>query len=45
MMVVLGGKERTANEFRQLLAQAGLHMTREIPIESDITAFEAVHVA
>ncbi|HXJ49650.1 MAG TPA: methyltransferase [Candidatus Acidoferrum sp.] len=45
MMVVLGGKERTANEFRELLAQAGLHMTREVPMESDITAFEAVLVA
>lgn len=42
MMVVLGGKERTANEYRNLLSQAGLRMTREIPIESDITAFEAV---
>lgn len=45
MMVVLGGKERTANEYRRLLAQAGLRMTREVPIESDITAFEAVLVA
>jgi len=45
MMVVLGGKERTANEFRQLLAQAGLQMTREVRMESDITAFEAVLVA
>jgi ubiquinone/menaquinone biosynthesis C-methylase UbiE len=42
MMVVLGGKERTADEYRDLLARAGLRMTGEIPIESDITAFEAV---
>jgi hypothetical protein len=41
MMVVLGGKERTANQYRELLAQAGLSLTREIPVESDITAFEA----
>lgn len=44
MMVVLGGRERTANQYRELLAQAGLRLTREIPIESDITAFEAVVV-
>lgn len=42
MMVVLGGKERTANQYRELLSQAGLRMTGETPIESDITAFEAV---
>ena len=42
MMVVLGGKERTADQYRDLLAQAGMRMTSEIPIESDITAFEAV---
>ena len=42
MMVVLGGKERTSNQYRELLSHAGLRMTREIPIESDITAFEAV---
>jgi hypothetical protein len=42
MMVVLGGKERTVNQYRELLSQAGLRLTREIPIESDITAFEAV---
>ncbi len=42
MMVVLGGKERTTNEYRDLLAQAGLRMTREIPIESGFAAVEAV---
>jgi orsellinic acid C2-O-methyltransferase len=42
MMVVLGGKERTADEYRDLLAEAGLRMTRVIPIESDMSAFEAV---
>ena len=42
MMVVLGGKERTTNQYRDLLTQAGLRMTGEIPIESDITAFEAI---
>ena len=42
MMVVLGGRERTANEYRDLLAQAGLRMTRLIPTEPDYAAVEAV---
>jgi O-methyltransferase domain/Dimerisation domain len=44
MMVVLGGKERTTNEYRDLLAQAGLQMTREIPIDSDFVAIDAIAV-
>jgi hypothetical protein len=42
MMVVLGGKERTADEYQELLARAGLRMIRVTKIESDISAFEAV---
>jgi hypothetical protein len=42
MMVVLGGKERTTNEYRDLLAEAGLRLTREIPIGPDFAAVEAV---
>jgi hypothetical protein len=42
MMVVLGGKERTTNEYRELLGQAGLRMTREIPTKSGFAAVEAV---
>ena len=42
MMVVLGGKERTTDEYRELLAQAGLSMTREIPTSSGFAAVEAV---
>jgi hypothetical protein len=42
MMVVLGGKERTTNEYRDLLAQADLRMTRVVPIDSDFIAVEAV---
>ena len=42
MMVVLGGRERTAKEYRDLLAQAGLRMTRLIPTEPDYAAVEAV---
>ena len=42
MMVVLGGKERTDNEYRELMAKAGLRMTRVVPTESEFAAFEAV---
>jgi hypothetical protein len=42
MMVVLGGKERTSSEYRELLAQAGLSMTRVVPTQTDYSAFEAV---
>jgi hypothetical protein len=42
MMVVLGGKERTTNQYRDLISRAGMRMTGEVPIEADFTAFEAV---
>lgn len=42
MMVVLGGKERTASEYRELLAKAGLRMTQVVPTDSDFCAIEAV---
>ena len=42
MMVVLGGKERTASEYRDLLAKAGLRMTRVDSTDSDFCAIEAV---
>ena len=42
MMVVLGGKERTPDEYRELLAGAGLRMTRFVPNESEFAAIEAV---
>jgi ubiquinone/menaquinone biosynthesis C-methylase UbiE len=42
MMVMLGGKERTANEYRDLLARAGLRMTGVVPVGSDFCAVEAV---
>jgi hypothetical protein len=41
MRVVLGGQERTTNEYRDLLAAAGLRMTRLVPTES-LGIFEAV---
>ena len=42
MMVVLGGRERTSDEFRKLLAAADLRMTRTIPAASGFGIFEAV---
>lgn len=42
MMVMLGGKERTANEYRDLVTRAGLRMTRLVPTESEFVAVEAV---
>ena len=42
MMVVLGGKERTPDEYRDLLVRAGLRMTRVVPTESGFAAIEAV---
>ncbi|HEY6875370.1 MAG TPA: methyltransferase [Candidatus Dormibacteraeota bacterium] len=42
MMVVLGGRERTTDEFRELLAKADLRMTRTIPAAAGFGIFEAV---
>lgn len=42
MMVVLGGAERTASEYRDLMARAGLRMTRVVPIGNEFCAVEAV---
>ena len=33
MRVVAGGQERTTNEYRALLAAAGLRMTRLVPTD------------
>jgi len=43
MRVTLGGQERTTSEYRDLLAAAGLRMTRHVPTES-LGIFEAVPV-
>lgn len=42
MMVVLGGKERTDNEYRELMARAGLRLARVVPTGTEFAAFEAV---
>jgi hypothetical protein len=41
MMVVLGGRERTTQEYGALFTAAGLRLTREVPMASDFYAVEA----
>lgn len=40
MLLIPGGKERTAEEFRSLFAQAGFDLTRIIPTESELSILE-----
>jgi len=42
MMVTLGGRERTREEFHDLFARAGLRLKRVIPTESPLSILEAV---
>jgi hypothetical protein len=42
MLVSVGGRERTAEEFRSLLASAGLSMVRIVPTASIVSIVEAV---
>ncbi|MEE9197583.1 MAG: methyltransferase [bacterium] len=42
MMVMVGGQERTEDEFRDLFGQAGLKLTRIIPTDSPVSLLEAV---
>jgi O-methyltransferase domain/Dimerisation domain len=42
MLVSPGGKERTAEEYRELFARAGLKMTRIVPTKSPYSVIEAV---
>lgn len=41
MLTCPGGEERTADEYRTLLASAGLSMTRVVPTASDVSIVEA----
>jgi hypothetical protein len=41
MLAVPGGRERTADEYRDLLAKAGLHLTRIVPTPSPVSIIEA----
>jgi len=42
MLVSPGGKERTADEYKELFAQAGLKLTRIVPTKSPYSVIEAV---
>ena len=42
MLSLPGGRERTAEEYRELLAGAGLKMTRVVPTPSPVSVVEAV---
>ncbi|NIL98429.1 MAG: methyltransferase, partial [Planctomycetales bacterium] len=41
MLLIPGGKERTVQEYRQLLDDAGLMLTRVVPTRGDISVIEA----
>lgn len=42
MLVMTGGRERRESEYAELLAKAGLRLTRVIPTESPVSLVEAV---
>jgi hypothetical protein len=42
MLVIAGGRERTREEFRDLLARAGLRLRRVVPTASRLSIVEAV---
>jgi hypothetical protein len=41
MLVILGGKERTEEEYRELLARAGFSPLQVIPTKSPLSLIEA----
>jgi len=41
MLVMLGGVERTDEEFRQLFKRVGLNLTRIVPTEAEVSVIEA----
>jgi hypothetical protein len=44
MMVLTGGKERTMDEYRELLAGAGFGVNRVLPIAGDFNIIESLPV-
>jgi hypothetical protein len=42
LVLTAGGRERTEAEFRDLFAQAGLRLTRVVPLEAPVSVVEAV---
>jgi hypothetical protein len=45
MMVMLGGCERTVDEYASLLAAAGLTLTSVTPTSTEVDVIEAVPIA
>ena len=41
MLVILGGRERTEQEYRTLLEEGGFQVTRVIPTEAEVSVIEA----
>ena len=44
MLVLLGGRERTEEEYRRLLGAAGFRLERVIPTHSPFSVIEATRV-
>jgi len=42
MLLIPGGRERTADEFRALFSRAGFELTRIVPTASPLSVIEAV---
>jgi hypothetical protein len=42
MLVTCSGRERTESEFRELLAKAGLALSRVVPLPAPMSVLEAV---
>jgi hypothetical protein len=45
MMLLVAGRERTKEEYSQLLSEAGLTMTRVIPTDSDVSIIEGMRAS
>jgi predicted O-methyltransferase YrrM len=44
MMLIPGGKERTADEYRQLVSEAGFELTSIVPTDTEVSIIEAVRL-
>jgi hypothetical protein len=42
MLVIPGGKERTANEYRTLYASAGFRLTHIVPTSAEVSVIEGM---
>jgi hypothetical protein len=44
MLVMLGGRERTEEEYQRLLSEAGFRLARVIPTHSPFSVIEATRI-